>query len=217
MLALVGLPGVSSRRIDRYQLAHVLVWLHLALTSIRNAPLFALAAAPALAAVARRPAPVVAAIAGPSRDRTPVWSGRPRRSACSILVVPRASARRVRPRATGRSRRCRPEPAAVLARLFHEQDWGGLIEAECRPIRRRVPRRPLRAVRQGGDPRIRRRPHRRPGLGHRPRPRPDRPGLGPPRSRAGQAAAQATRMAVLHRDKVSVLFRQENSTDLTAR
>ena len=29
--------------------AHVLVWLHLALTSIRNAPLFALAAAPALA------------------------------------------------------------------------------------------------------------------------------------------------------------------------
>ena len=31
LLALVGLPIVSSRRIDRYQLAHVLVWLHLAL------------------------------------------------------------------------------------------------------------------------------------------------------------------------------------------
>ncbi len=49
LLALIGLPVVSARRIDRYQLAHVLVWLHLALTSIRNAPFFALAAAPALA------------------------------------------------------------------------------------------------------------------------------------------------------------------------
>ena len=49
LLALVGLPVLSARRIDRYQLCHVLVWLHLALTSIRNAPLFALVAAPALA------------------------------------------------------------------------------------------------------------------------------------------------------------------------
>ena len=49
LLALVGLPVVSARRIERYQMAHVLVWLHLALTSIRNAPFFALAAAPALA------------------------------------------------------------------------------------------------------------------------------------------------------------------------
>ncbi len=49
LLALVGLPVVSSRRFDRYQLCHVLVWLHLALSSIRNAPLFALVAAPALA------------------------------------------------------------------------------------------------------------------------------------------------------------------------
>ncbi len=49
LLALIGLPVVSARRLDRYQLCHVLVWLHLALTSIRNAPLFALVAAPALA------------------------------------------------------------------------------------------------------------------------------------------------------------------------
>ncbi len=51
LLALIGLPVVSSRRIDRYQLVHVLVWLHLALTSIRNAPLFAIAMAPALASM----------------------------------------------------------------------------------------------------------------------------------------------------------------------
>ena len=49
LLALVGLPVVSGVALDRYQLCHVLVWLHLALTSIRNAPLFALVAAPALA------------------------------------------------------------------------------------------------------------------------------------------------------------------------
>ena len=70
LLALVGLPVVSSRRIDRYQLAHVLVWLHLALTSIRNAPLFALAAAPALATL----------LDGlPLSMRTIVEAGRPRR------------------------------------------------------------------------------------------------------------------------------------------
>lgn len=49
LLALIGLPVVSARRLDRSQLCHVLVWLHLALTSIRNAPLFALVAAPAVA------------------------------------------------------------------------------------------------------------------------------------------------------------------------
>ena len=80
------------------------------------------------------------------------------------------------------------------ARLFHEQDWGGLIEAECRPMPAVVPRRPLRALRQGVDPRIRRRPRRRPGLGHRPRPRPDRSGLGQARSGAGEEAAQGARM-----------------------
>ena len=52
----MGAPGLrrpcrSSRRggSTATNLAHVLVWLHLALTSIRNAPFFALAAAPALA------------------------------------------------------------------------------------------------------------------------------------------------------------------------
>ena len=47
LLAFIALPIVSARRIERYQCAHVLVWLHLALTLIRNAPFFALAAAPA--------------------------------------------------------------------------------------------------------------------------------------------------------------------------
>ena len=49
VLALMALAGAGEPRMDRYQLVHMLVWLHLALTSIRNAPMFALAAAPALA------------------------------------------------------------------------------------------------------------------------------------------------------------------------
>jgi hypothetical protein len=29
-----------------------------------------------------------------------------------------------------------PDRQPVAAPLFHEQDWGGMIESECRPIRR---------------------------------------------------------------------------------
>src|SRR4029078_10980848 len=49
VLALMALPAVLSRRVDRYLLVHMLVLLHLTLTSIRNAPMFALAAAGPLA------------------------------------------------------------------------------------------------------------------------------------------------------------------------
>ena len=49
----------------------------------------------------------------------------------------RGPARRIRPEDTGRSRRCpTSNRQPIAARLFHEQDWGGLIEAECRPTRR---------------------------------------------------------------------------------
>ena len=82
LLAFVGLPVVSARRIDRYQLAHVLVWLHLALTSIRNAPLFALAAAPALATLIDGLPLAIADIV--ETRRPPVdLAGARRRSACS--------------------------------------------------------------------------------------------------------------------------------------
>ncbi len=48
LLALVALPSLTGRKIGRYDLTHGLVWLHFALGSIRNAPLFGLAIAPAL-------------------------------------------------------------------------------------------------------------------------------------------------------------------------
>ena len=62
------LAGRIGAALDRYQLCHVLVWLHLALTSIRNAPLFALVAAPALATlIDGLPLPLRAAWKRPAR------------------------------------------------------------------------------------------------------------------------------------------------------
>ena len=90
------LPALVGRRIDRYQLAHVLVWLHLALTSIRNAPLFALAAAPALAGADRRPAALVPS----DLDRAGPQVGLVPRSAVGVALPGRrrGPARRVQTR-----------------------------------------------------------------------------------------------------------------------
>ena len=74
VLALIGAAGVVGHaRSIAITWPIVLVWLHLALTSIRNAPLFALAAAPALAAPPRRPASLGSLEAGRSRAGSRVW------------------------------------------------------------------------------------------------------------------------------------------------
>ncbi|MBX6316748.1 MAG: hypothetical protein IRY99_28120, partial [Isosphaeraceae bacterium] len=49
VLGLIALPVFSRNRPTRYDLVHALVWLHLALGTIRHAPLFAFAVAPVLA------------------------------------------------------------------------------------------------------------------------------------------------------------------------
>ncbi len=134
LLALVALPVVSSRRVDRYQLAHVLVWLHLALTSIRNAPFFALAAAPAIASLL---------------DGLPIlfrgtWKRDPRWSIWPACVTVGLLGLAIMGRGPG-SFDPKRWPFAALptvnrqplaTRMFHEQDWGGLIAAECQPTRR---------------------------------------------------------------------------------
>ena len=134
VLALVAVPSISARRIERYQLVHTVVWLHLALASIRHAPLFALAVAPAL---------------GQTLDGLPLairqfgrlgrrWSAWP---AVVTLAMSLAVAGGVR--FGGFSPRVWPlDGLSVLNhqpvgnRLFHEQDWGGMIEARCIPPRR---------------------------------------------------------------------------------
>jgi hypothetical protein len=133
LLAFIGLQVMSTRRIDRYQVVHVLVWLHLALTSIRNAPLFALAAAPALATLLDG-LPLAMRKSWKRDDRASIW---PAAAALSLLLVIADGVN-----LGGFDRQKWPFSALgalnhqpINARLFHEQDWGGLIAAECQPAR----------------------------------------------------------------------------------
>lgn len=133
ILAFVGLPILSRGKPSRYDLAQTLVWLHLALVSIRHAPLFAFAMAPALATL------IDGMLSRPEGAPEPRPGWMPWSIVASLGVLAATAAGCV----SGG-----PNPAhwplsavAVLdrqpvgARLFHEQDWGGLIESECRPVR----------------------------------------------------------------------------------
>jgi hypothetical protein len=134
LLALIALPVVSARRIERYELAHVLVWLHLALTSIRNAPFFALAAAPALATLVDG-LPLALRTSWKLDDRPSIW---PAGATLSLLLLIIGGAtlggydKTTWPVAAFATLNQQP----TATRLFHEQDWGGLIAAECEPARR---------------------------------------------------------------------------------
>jgi hypothetical protein len=133
LLALVGLPAIVGRRTNRYQLMHLLVWIHLALTSIRHAPLFALAAAPVLASLLDGlPFPFRNTWAMP--ERRSIWV--PAIATCLLALASTGIK-------IGGFEETRWPLSALTAlnqqppasRLFHEQDWGGLIEGECRPVR----------------------------------------------------------------------------------
>jgi hypothetical protein len=135
LLALVGLPSLTGRKIGRYDLTHGLVWLHFALGSIRNAPLFGLAIAPALSR--QFDGALSGGIEGErSARRDRPWFG----VAASLGVIAVALCGW----GPGRFDRLKwpLDALAVLndqptgARLFHEQDWGGLVEAESSPRRR---------------------------------------------------------------------------------
>jgi hypothetical protein len=134
LLGLVALPVFTSRRLEKYQLVHLLVWMHLALTSIRNAPLFAFALAPALATLI---------------DGLPLACRNSWKSDAQKSFLPRALATAVlllvmfgvklggfneEKWPLGALATLNAQPTS--ARLFHEQDWGGLIAAECQPARR---------------------------------------------------------------------------------
>ena len=135
LLALIALPTVSSGRLSRYDLAHVILWMHLSLASVRHAPLFALAVAPGLGRLLDglpgfRPAP---------RDQLDqevisFWPG--------IAAVGLGLAVAFKVTLVGMDPGHWPiaalptlNRAPTEFRLFHEQDWGGYIEAECRPQR----------------------------------------------------------------------------------
>lgn len=132
VLGLIALPILGRGRPSRYELLHTLVWLHLALNSIRHAPLFAFAAAPTMATLIDGvlspeppessrsrwwafPALVTAAIAVAVALRVPFGGPDPVKWPLAALKV--------------------LDRQPVEERLFHEQDWGGLIAVSCAPTR----------------------------------------------------------------------------------
>lgn len=136
ILALVALPTISVGRMTRYEQAHALVWLHLSLASVRHAPLFALAVAPGFARLLdglpgfRPEAGQDAGLA----DRS-VWPGL---AALGLSFAVASGVTLVGFDSSHWPLKALAEVNRVPAetRLFHEQDWGGLIEADCRPPRR---------------------------------------------------------------------------------
>jgi hypothetical protein len=215
LLALIGLSVVSSRRINRYQLVHVLVWLHLALTTVRNAPFFAIAAAPALASLIDG-LPLSARQSWKRNDRTSVWP------ALGTVVLLILVARGVwlggySPKRWPIDALATLDHQPLSSRLFHEQDWGGFIAAETHPTRRayiddRFELFGKEMVVEYVD-----------ALSGGPvwdtirdRDRIDLVWLRPDRGLAKRLLRESG-WSVLHRDEVSILFRRERSDKLAAR
>jgi hypothetical protein len=141
LILLVALPTVSRLRASRYELCHILVWLHLGMSSVRNAPFFAIAVAPTLA---RYLDGSLTAAQAPAADQT-TPSGRRIRwyalsaGSCFGLALAMAAGFPL----GGPSERSWPLAGLTVldreppsARVFHDQDWGGLVESESSPKRK---------------------------------------------------------------------------------
>jgi len=134
VLALVAVPSLTGRRIARYDLAHGLVWLHLALGSIRQAPLFALVIAPALGHLGD--GALSASAGGRARPgRGGLWLPVGAAGLLAGAVFAGWDPARLDPASWPVAGLAALDAEPSHARLFHEQDWGGLIEAEARPTR----------------------------------------------------------------------------------
>ncbi len=136
LLAFVALPTFSSTRLNRYDLLQTLTWLHLGLSSVRNAPLFALAAAPGLAQ-SLDGLPFLTHVddaEAASLARWSIWPG-VAGSCLALAVVLGTPLGGFDPTYWPLSALPRLNHTPTDDRLFHEQDWGGLIEAEAKPRR----------------------------------------------------------------------------------
>lgn len=133
LLALLALPALVSKCVDRYQLVHLLVWLHLGLTHIRNVPLFAFAAAGPLAALVDGLPMTFRSTWTRPRLRS-IWI--PAMSACLLaLAAMKVDLVEFDPAKWPLSALATLNTQPPGARLFNELEWGGLIAAETRPAR----------------------------------------------------------------------------------
>ena len=215
LLAMIGLPAVSSRRIDRYQLVHVLVWLHLALSTIRNAPFFAMAAAPALATLIDG-LPISIRGSWKRDGRASIW---PALEVAALMVVVACGVRLggYDPKRWPLEAMSTLDRQPASARLFHEQDWGGLIEAATCPVRRAYLDDRFELF--GKDAIVEYVDALTGGPvwdAVRDRDRIDLVWLRPDRGLAKRLLKE-TEWSVQHRDDVSILFRRERTPSLTAR
>ena len=137
LMLLLLAPCVWTRRVSRYDTLHAAVWLHLALGAVRHLPLFGFAFAPVVAQV-------LSLVVATKADEAGEQGGRVRVGWVGLLVAGLVAAgsfwivRDAGPRAEkwplNGLRRLNAEP--VTARLFHDQDWGGLISQLSNPERK---------------------------------------------------------------------------------
>jgi hypothetical protein len=136
LLALVAVPTFVAGRMTRYELIHAAVWLHLSLSSVRNAPLFALAVAPGLARLLD--ALPVCKTEKTSFRELAEWSIWPGVVAVGLgfgaLFGVRYGAFDPRHWPLAGLPSLDAQPAEIP--LFHEQDWGGMISAQVAPSRK---------------------------------------------------------------------------------
>lgn len=134
ILALIALPTFSRARLGRYDVVQILVWLHFALGSIRHAPIFAIVAAPGLARLLEG-LPLASRELGRGRSAWTPWSVLP---ALAVVIGMFLGVRFGRHDPAKWPLDAIPalDRQPVDARLFHEQDWGGMIEEMCQPPRK---------------------------------------------------------------------------------
>ena len=133
ILLMVSLPIFRAGRMNRYEWVQTIVWLHLSLATIRHAPLFGIIAAPGLArmfdeAFSREPNE-----ANSAAEKATAWPWAGVALVAAAIVGGWSFG--------GFDRRVWPLDALPTLRemsvskpLFHEQDWGGLLECKTNPF-----------------------------------------------------------------------------------
>lgn len=135
IIALVALPKFSRERVSFYDLAHALVWLHLGLVTVRYSPIFGFAVAPMLARLLDGIFPE--RNRAEASDPLPTGVGLPLAASLGIVIAAALGAPlgKLDPERWPLDALPAVNEAPKELPLFHEQDWGGMVEAMTEPRR----------------------------------------------------------------------------------
>ena len=136
LIAWLAVPTFAAGRMSRYELTQSLVWLHLSLASVRNAPLFALAVAPGMARLLDS-LPFAKTQAAKPEDLA-AWSFWPPLAGVVLMIAVAfgVTLGGFDPKVWPLSALTALDEQSSELPLFHEQDWGGMISAGSRPRRK---------------------------------------------------------------------------------